>query len=121
MGLAARRIEARGLATLVLSVMPEVTASVGAPRVAGIGYPLGRPLGVPGDAEGQRAVLRAALGAFETIERFGGRIDLDFPPPARRGRLHPKEPPPIVKLLRRRPWLLARLMSGNIPATDRVN
>ena len=108
-------MEAQGLSTLVLSVMPEVTASVGTPRVAGIGYPLGRPLGAPGDAEGQRAVLRAALGSFERIEHFGGRVDLEFPRPSRRGRLHPKEPPPIVKLLRRRPWLLARLMSGDIP------
>ncbi len=108
-------MEAQGLSTLVLSVMPEITTSVGAPRVAGIGYPLGRPLGAPGDAEGQRAVLRAALGTFERSEDFGDRVDLDFPTPARRGRLHPKEPPPIVKLLRRRPWLLARFMAGNIP------
>ena len=109
-------MEAAGLSTVVLSVMPEITASVAAPRVAGIGYPLGRPLGLPGDAEGQRAVLRAALGVLETLEPPGGRIDLDFEPPHRRGRLHPKEPPPIVKLLRRRPWLLARFMAGNIPA-----
>ncbi len=108
-------MEEQGLSTLVLSVMPEITASVGAPRVAGIGYPLGRPLGMPGDAEGQRAVLQAALATFERIERVGGRIDLDFPRPPRRGRLHPKEAPPIVKLLRRRPWLLARFMAGNIP------
>ncbi len=52
---------------------------------AWIGYPLGQPFGTPGDAA------------------------------ARRAGLHPKEPPPIVKLLRRRPWLLARLMSGDIP------
>ncbi len=108
-------MEAQGLSTLVLSVMPEVTASVGAPRVAGIGYPPGRPLGVPGDADGQRAVLRAALETLAGIESFGGRVDLDVSPPSRRGGLHPRVPPPIVKLLRRRPWLLARLMSGKIP------
>ncbi len=111
-------MEEAGLSTLVLSVMPEITASVGTPRLAGIGYPLGRPLGTPGDAEGQRAVLRAALDTFERIESFGGRIDLDFPGPSRRGRLHPKVPPPIVKLLRRRPWLLARFMAGSIPGGE---
>ncbi len=108
-------MEEQGLSTLVLSVMPEVTTSVGAPRVAGISYPLGQPLGAPGDAAGQRAVLQAALGAFEHIERFGGRIDLGFPGPPRRSGLHPKKPPPIVKLLRRRPWMLARMLSGDIP------
>ena len=115
MGLAAREIEAAGLSTLVLSVMPEITASVGVPRLAGIGYPGARPLGAPGDAEGQRAVLRAALAVFERLESPGGRIDLDFPSPPRRQRHHPPEPPPIVKLLKRRPWLLPRLVSGDIP------
>ncbi len=115
MGLAAREIEAAGLPTLVLSVMPEITTSVGVPRVAGIGFPGARPLGAPGDAEGQRAVLRAALEAFECLESAGGRIDLDFPGPPRRQRHYPPESPPIVKLLRRRPWLLPRLVSGDIP------
>ncbi len=114
-------MEAAGLSTVALSTMPEVTASMAAPRVAGIGYPQGRPLGMPGDASGQRAVLQAALEAFERIEGPGGRIDLDFEPPPRRERLLPKEMPPIVKLLHRRPWLLARFMAGNIPGSEVTN
>jgi hypothetical protein len=108
-------MEKAGLPTLVLSVMPDITASTGAPRVAGVGYPQGQPFGPPGDADGQRAVLQAALDAFERITEPGGRLDLDFAGPPRRQRLHPQEPPPIVKLLRRRPWLLPRLVAGDIP------
>ncbi len=115
MGLAAREIEACGLPTLVLSVMPDVTASVGTPRLVGVEAPGARPFGAPGDADGQRAVLRASLAAFESIEEPGGRVDLDFEGPPRRQRYHPKEPPPIVKLLHRRPWLLPRLVAGDVP------
>lgn len=35
------------------------------PRALGVPYPLGFPLGRPNDAEGQRAVLRAALALLE--------------------------------------------------------
>jgi hypothetical protein len=42
-------------------MIPEFTASVGAPRVAGIELPFGRPLGLPGDRAGQRGVLHATL------------------------------------------------------------
>lgn len=108
-------MEAAGLSTLVVSSMPDVTASVGAPRIAGISHPLGIPFGPPGDAERQRAVLRAALEAFGSIASPGGRVDLDFEGPPRSQRLHPQEPPPIVHLLRRRPWLTARMISGDIP------
>lgn len=108
-------MEEAGLPTLVLSSMPDVTASVGAPRLAAISHPLGIPLGPPGDAGRQRDVLRAALDAFESIDRPGGRVDLDFEGPPRSQRLHPPEAPPMEKLLRRRPWLLPRLMSGNVP------
>ncbi|MCP3961938.1 MAG: hypothetical protein GY719_29195 [bacterium] len=83
--------------------------------MAGIGFPGARPLGAPGDAAGQRAVLRAALEAFERIESAGGRLDLELEGPPRRQRHHPAEPPPIVTLLRSRPWLLPRFVSGDIP------
>jgi len=54
-------IEASGVPTVSLSMIPDLTRAVGVPRLAGIGYPLGHP------------------------------------------------PPPIVELLRRKPWLLAAL------------
>src|SRR2546426_6709798 len=51
-GLVQRRLEASGIATVTLSWMPDLTRAVGVPRLAGIGYPLSRPLGRPHDAEG---------------------------------------------------------------------
>lgn len=48
-----------------LSLMPEISRTVRVPRALGVPYPLGFPLGKPHDAEGQRAVLRAALALLE--------------------------------------------------------
>jgi hypothetical protein len=105
-------MEAAGLVTVTLSPVPDLTAAVSVPRVAAIGYPLGRPLGQPGDAEGQAAVLGAALRVVETAENPGTAVDLPFewPEPRSRVRSSPAEPPPIAKLLKRKPWLLTRLI-----------
>lgn len=118
MGLAAREIEKAGISTVVLSVMPEVTAAAGAPRVVAVSRPPGCPLGDPGDADGQREVLRATLEALARIDAAGGRLDLDAEGPPRSQRYHPEEPVPIVKLIKRKPWLAAKLISGDIPESD---
>ncbi len=117
MGLVQREMEAAGLTTVTLSTIPDLTASVGAPRVAGIEYPPGRSFGRPGDVDGQAAVLRAALGVVETAEHPGVVVDLPFEWPERpsRARCDPPEPPPIVTLLKRKPWLLPRLVSRDVP------
>jgi hypothetical protein len=116
-GLAQREIEAAGLSTLSLSPIAAFTASVGAPRVAAIEHPGAVILGRPGDAEGQTAVLRAALQALERMDTPGAVEELPFvwPEEPRRARYHPPRPPPIVKLLRRKPWLLLRLLSRSFP------
>ena len=116
MGLVAREIEEAGIATVALSMIPALTVATGAPRVAGIAYPMGRPMGAPGDAEGQRAVLRAALDVLG-MERMPDSVTLPFswPGSVRQARLGPSEPPPIAQLIKRKPWLFFRLMSGDIP------
>jgi hypothetical protein len=100
-----------------LSVGGAFTASVGAPRVAASEYPFGRPLGQPGDADGPRAVLRAALEVLERAREPGTVVDLPFrwPESPRVARTRPKVPPPIAQLLRRKPWLLLNLLRGEIP------
>lgn len=117
MGLAQREIEAAGISTVSLSVLPEVTCSVCTPRVAGIAYPLGRPLGRPGDVEGQREVLRDALAVLEQASGPGELVRLPFswPEPLRRAHGHPPEPPPIARLVARKPWLLGRLLQADFP------
>jgi hypothetical protein len=119
-GLAQREIEAAGIPTVSLSMIPDFTCATGAPRVAAVAYPTSRPLGEPGDAEGQRRVLLAALTVLEAAEEPGTVVTLpfDWPEPAksvRRQRLD--EPPPIARLIQSKPWLYFKLVAGEIPAT----
>lgn len=117
MGLVQRVLEASGVPTVALSMIPAFTAAVGVPRLAAIGYPLSRPMGRPHDADGQRAVLRAALDVLATATEPGTVVELPFvwpesPAQARKGE---NVRPPIARLLTRKPWLLARLLQGDIP------
>lgn len=117
MGLVQREIEAAGMSTITLSNIPDLTASVGVPRVAGLLYPQGRPLGQPGDAAGQRAVLRATLDAAAAITTPGEVRHLPFtwPEPARKTVTLPDVNPPIASYLRRHPWHYPRLLARDIP------
>jgi hypothetical protein len=116
-GLVQREIEAAGLTTITLSSIPDLMAAVSVPRVAAIEYPLGRPLGQPGDRKGQMVVLRATLQALEEIDTPGSVIHLPFewPEHPKRARSHPPQPPPIAKYLRRHPWLFPKLLAQDIP------
>ncbi len=89
------------------------------PRLAGIGYPIGRPLGRPHDPDGQRAVLRATLELLASASGPDSYIELPFEwpetPAQARNASKGLAPAPIVELLRKEPWLVARLYSGRIP------
>jgi hypothetical protein len=117
-GLVQRVVEASGIPTVALSMIPDFTRAVGVPRLAGIAYPMSRPLGRPGDAAGQRNVLRALLQVLVTADAPDTLVELPFqwpesPAQARRGAdVHP----PISQLLARKPWLLPRLYAGEIPS-----
>jgi hypothetical protein len=118
-GLVQRVLEANGIPTVALSMIPELTRAVGVPRLAGIGYPMGRPLGQPDDADGQRAVLRATLELLATARGPDTYVELPFEwpeSPARaRNASRDLPPPPIVELLAKKPWLVVNLYSGRIP------
>jgi hypothetical protein len=118
-GLVQRVLEARGLPTVSLSMIPDLTRAVGVPRLAGIGYPMGRPLGQPHDADGQRAVLRATLELLATAEGPDTCVELPFvwpqSPAQARNESRDVPAPPIVDLLTKKPWLLANLYTGRIP------
>lgn len=119
MGLVQRVIEASGIPTVALSMIPELTRAVGVPRLAGLGYPMGQPLGRPHDDAGQRAVLRAMLELLVSASGPGSYVELPFEwpesPAQTRNASKDLEPAPIVELLRKKPWLLPRLYSGRIP------
>jgi hypothetical protein len=118
-GLVQRVLEASGIPTVALSMIPDLTRAVGVPRLAGIGYPMGRPLGRPHDADGQRAVLRATLEVLAAAHGPDTYVELPFvwPESVAQARNASKDVPlaPIVELLTRKPWLLANLYTGRIP------
>jgi hypothetical protein len=118
-GLVQRVLEVRGIPTVALSMIPELTRAVGVPRLAGISYPMGRPFGRPHDADGQRAVLRQLLDVLSSAPGPDTYVELPFvwpeSPAQARNASKDLAPPPIVELLKRKPWLLANLYSGRIP------
>jgi D-proline reductase (dithiol) PrdB len=120
-GLASREIEAAGIATVCLSMIPALTHATGAPRVAALEHPFSRPMGMVGDAAGQTAVLRAALEVLVAATRPGEVIDLPFRWPEPRGQAMGSlaEDPPIAALCKRKPWLLLKLIAGETPSPER--
>jgi len=97
-------IEAAGVPTVTLNMIWIYHHLVGIPRVAAIEHPFGRPYGDVGEAETQRAVLRAALSVFEKAREPGHVEHLPFrwhQEPAET-KWHPKEPSPIIALINQR-------------------
>jgi hypothetical protein len=90
---------------------------VGVPRIAGIEYPFGRTVGMPGDAPGQLAVLRLALQALVEIEQPGGRVDLPFewPESPKEASAPLEEPPPIFQYLRKHITQVRHFLNREIP------
>lgn len=119
MGLVQREIEAAGLSTISLSMMPELTASAGAPRIAAIEHPFGMTLGRPGDVAGQLEALRATLRAMETMAERSSVIHLPFEwTSTEKLALGPPVPPPIARYLVRHPWALPRFLNRTPPANS---
>jgi hypothetical protein len=103
----ARRIEAAGIPTVVVTMMPDVATSLVTPRVLGVEFPFGHPFGLPGDAPLQRRVLEAAVVLLAGAGGAGTRVDVDVEWPVPRRDAYrswqPAEPSPIVaQLLQRR-------------------
>ena len=68
-------LEQEGIATVSISLIREHTAALAPPRALWVPFMLGRPLGVPSDAQFQRQVLRAAL---DLLARPAGPLIEDF-------------------------------------------
>ncbi len=78
MGLIQREIERIGIATIGISIVRDYSEQVQPPRTVFLRWPFGHPLGEPGNAAQQRAVLLKALDALYQIEEPGTIIDLPF-------------------------------------------
>ena len=110
------------MSTITLSSIPDLTASVGVPRLAAIEHPLGYLLGQSGDQEGQTAVLRSTLHAVPEMTKPGSVTHLPFewPASARRLSARPPKAPPITRYLIRHPWQIRYLFSREVPAAQHV-
>jgi hypothetical protein len=99
----ARWIEAAGIPTVVVTMMPDVADALLAPRVVGVEFPFGHPFGMPHDRTTQRRVLETALTVLSGAARPGTRVDVDaeWPVPVREAyrAWQPEEPSPIVAML----------------------
>ena len=99
----ARLIEAAGIPTVTVTMIPDLAASVLAPRIVGVEFPYGHPFGMPGDRAMQRMVLETALTVLSGAGAFGTRVDVDIEwPQARKDAYRswqPAEPSPIVAMM----------------------
>lgn len=69
-------LEASGIATTGISLVRENTAALRPPRFLWVSFPLGRPLGLPGDPSFQRRVV---LGALALLDAPAGPVLEDYP------------------------------------------
>jgi hypothetical protein len=100
----ARRIEAAGIPTVVVTMMPATAVELLAPRVVGVEFPYGHPFGLPGSRDMQRMVLETAVTVLAGAAGPGPvRVDVDIEWPQPRGEAYkawqPAEPSPLVKLM----------------------
>jgi hypothetical protein len=99
----ARWIEAAGIPTVVVTMMPAVAEERMTPRIVGVEFPFGHAFGMPGDRTMQRRVLELALRVLAGAKDFGMRVDIDieWPVPLRDAyrAWQPKEASPIVRKL----------------------
>jgi D-proline reductase (dithiol) PrdB len=78
-GLIQRKIEARGIPTVSISVAKDVTADIKVPRAVFVPWPMGHHFGVPFHTGIQRKVILSALDAVQRIEQSGTIIELAIP------------------------------------------
>jgi D-proline reductase (dithiol) PrdB len=99
----ARWIEAAGIPTVIVTMMPALADERRAPRIVGVEFPYAHAFGMPGNRVMQRQVLKLALRVLAGANVFGTRVDLDveWPVPLREAyrAWQPKEPSPIVREL----------------------
>jgi hypothetical protein len=74
----ARLAEAAGIATVVVGIAAfrDRLTAMRLPRLVTTPHLMGQPLGRPGDAAGQRAVILAALALLASAEEPGAVVDL---------------------------------------------
>lgn len=96
----ARAIEAAGIATVLVTMMPYWAEKTGTPRTLAVEFPFGQTLGQAHDVAQQMRVIDAALGLIETAVSPGTITHLDETWPIDQKTAYkawqPSEPSPII-------------------------
>ena len=71
-------VEEAGIPTLCMTSALDITQSVKAPRAVFVNFPLGHQTGRPNDPAIQRAIVRDAMRAFESINTPGEIVQLPY-------------------------------------------
>ncbi len=102
----ARAIEAAGISTILVTMMPHFAEKLGAPRALGVEFPFGHTLGKAGETDEQLAVIRHALRVLRDAEQPGAIEHYERPwvgdEREWRKRWQPLEASPIIKFMRDR-------------------
>lgn len=102
----ARSLEASGLSTVLITMMPYWAEKVGVPRTLGVEFPFGHTLGVAGDTAQQTRVLMQALELLQKADQPGviWHSDEVWPEPVEQAirNWQPAEPSPIITELKPR-------------------
>jgi hypothetical protein len=96
----ARTIEGAGVATVTVTMMPDVAQKFRLSRVVGVEFPYGHAFGMPNDAAMQRKVCEAAVDLLDSAAVPESRFDVDIEWPQDTAFAYrdwqPSEPSPIV-------------------------
>ena len=71
-------VEEAGIPTLTMTSALDITQAVKPPRGVFLNFPLGHQTGKPDDPDLQRAIVKDAMRAFETISRPGEIVQLPY-------------------------------------------
>ena len=78
MGLIQRVIESAGIATISISLSKEITRKIKPARAVYTGFPLGHPLGFPGQTSRQIQIIRILLKQLKEMDTPGFMAELDL-------------------------------------------
>ena len=96
----ARVVEAAGIPTVIVTMMPVLAEKYRASRVLAVEFPFGHSFGVAHDTAMQTRTLRAALDLLTTASEPETRVDVEQAWPGDRKQAYkdwqPSEPSPIV-------------------------
>jgi hypothetical protein len=74
----ARTIEAAGIPTVIVTMIPDLAEKFSLSRVVGVEFPFGHAYGMPNDRSMQRTVAEAAIDLLESATEPGSRTDVDL-------------------------------------------